>query len=100
MPALFVHRNPLFWEKPNEFYPEHFLPEKVKERDNLAYFPFSAGQHRCIGEHYAIMEIQIALIHLLKNFKVILQSQKEITPLMLITLKPKGPVLFYFQKRK
>jgi cytochrome P450 len=100
MPALFVHRNPLFWEKPNEFYPEHFLPEKVKERDNLAYFPFSAGQHRCIGEHYAIMEIQIALIHLLKNFKVILQSQKEITPLMLITLKPKEPVLFYFQKRK
>lgn len=99
MPALFVHRNPSFWEKPNEFYPEHFTPEKIKERDKLAYFPFSAGQHRCIGEHYAIIEIQIALIHLLRKFKISLQTQKEVTPLLLITLKPKEVIQFYFTKR-
>lgn len=99
MPALFVHRNPTFWEKPDAFYPEHFTPEKIKERDKLAYFPFSAGQHRCIGEHYAIIEIQIALIHLLKKFKISLQTQKEVTPLLLITLKPKEAIQFYFKKR-
>ncbi len=99
MPAIFVHRNPQFWEKPNEFYPEHFTLEKIKERDKLAYFPFSSGQHRCIGEHYAIMEIQIALIHLLKKYKITLQSQKEILPSLLITLKPKNPILFKLNKR-
>jgi cytochrome P450 len=99
MPALFVHRHPDFWEQPNAFYPEHFLPEQVKAREKLAYFPFSAGQHRCIGEHYAIMEIQLALIELLNNYTVKLASATAVDPLLLVTLKPQQPIRFQFHKR-
>ncbi len=100
MPAIFVHRNPEFWEKPNDFYPEHFLPEKVKARHKHAYFPFSAGQHLCIGEHYALMEIQLVLIHLLKKYKITLESDQPIEMQLLITLKPKDIVYAHFEKRK
>ena len=38
------HRNPKFWAKPNEFYPEHFLDENGKLRHNIeGYLPFSIG---------------------------------------------------------
>lgn len=44
-----VHRDPKHWEKPNEFYPEHFLPEAVAKRHPYSYMPFSAGPRSCIG---------------------------------------------------
>lgn len=92
IPVYAIHRHPDFWEKPNEFYPEHFLPEAVKQRDKFAYLPFSLGQHRCIGEYFALMEIQMVLMRFYKSFKVELTSDEpmEFTPL--VTLKPKRSI--------
>jgi cytochrome P450 len=42
-----MHRHPDRWEKPDQFYPEHFLPEAEKRRHNYAYIPF--GRRRCAG---------------------------------------------------
>jgi cytochrome P450 len=92
MPIYAIHRHPDFWEKPNEFYPEHFLLDAVKNRDKFAYMPFSLGQHRCIGEYFALMEIQMVLMRMYKNFQFELASNKpmEFTPL--VTLKPKQSI--------
>lgn len=39
------HRDPKYWEKPNEFYPEHFLNEQGEIRQNIeGFFPFSTGK--------------------------------------------------------
>ncbi|KAJ8931505.1 hypothetical protein NQ314_015578 [Rhamnusium bicolor] len=35
-----IHRDGKLWEKPNEFYPEHFLPEAVHKRHPYAFMPF------------------------------------------------------------
>lgn len=45
-----MQRDPEYWEKPNSFYPEHFLPEAEAKRPNYAYIPFSVGQRGCIGK--------------------------------------------------
>ncbi|KAF8371078.1 hypothetical protein PRIPAC_77507, partial [Pristionchus pacificus] len=37
-----MQRDPEHWERPDEFFPDHFLPEKVAARDPYAYVPFSA----------------------------------------------------------
>ncbi|KAL1132771.1 hypothetical protein AAG570_010723, partial [Ranatra chinensis] len=44
-----LHRDPKYWEHPDEFYPEHFLPENVASRPKYAYLPFSAGPRNCPG---------------------------------------------------
>jgi cytochrome P450 len=94
IPVLFLHRNPSYWEKPTEFYPEHFEEEAVKQRDKLAYIPFSAGQHRCIGEYFALVEVQMALIHLIKNYDFRITLPPKIELDLLITIKPKYPISF------
>ena len=39
-----VHRNPKYWARPYEFYPEHFLDEEGKLRQDVeGFFPFSTG---------------------------------------------------------
>jgi len=92
MPVYAIHRHSDFWEKPNEFYPKHFLPEAVKQRDKFAYMPFSLGQHRCIGEYFAIMEIQLVLMRIYKNFEIKLKAQEPMEFIPLVTLKPKHAI--------
>ena len=98
IPIVAIHRHPDFWEHPNEFYPEHFLPEKVKLRDKFAYMPFSLGQHRCIGEYFAIMEIQMVLMRLYKSYKIELFSKEPMEFIPLVTLKPKYEIQLNVKK--
>nr|Q27712.1 RecName: Full=Cytochrome P450 2L1; AltName: Full=CYPIIL1 [Panulirus argus]AAB03106.1 cytochrome P450 [Panulirus argus] len=62
------HRDPSYWEKPNEFYPEHFLDDQGKfvKREHLVNF--SVGRRVCVGESLARMELFVFLSAILQNF--------------------------------
>ncbi len=100
VPIYCVHRHPEFWERPLEFYPEHFLPEAIKARDKFAYMPFSLGQHRCIGEHFALIEIQMVLMRIYAAFYVKVQLDESAAFLPLVTLKPMNPISLQISPRK
>uniref|UniRef100_A0A336MNT5 CSON003582 protein n=1 Tax=Culicoides sonorensis TaxID=179676 RepID=A0A336MNT5_CULSO len=66
-----LHRNPDYWgEKCLEFYPEHFLPENIENRDFYTYLPFTAGSRNCIGTPYALTSIKVGLVHILSKFRL------------------------------
>ncbi|XP_066138543.1 cytochrome P450 4c3-like isoform X2 [Euwallacea fornicatus] len=65
-----VHRDPKHWEKPEEFYPEHFTQEAVAKRHPYAFLPFSNGPRRCIAQQYSYVNMKIVLANLLLNYEI------------------------------
>ena len=84
-----LHHNPKIWEDPETFNPDRFTPERVKARPKHHYQPFLSGPRMCIGNHFAMMEMQLILPMLLKNFDFELVKNQRIELEPLVTLRPK-----------
>ncbi|XP_063282431.1 cytochrome P450 2D15-like [Pelobates fuscus] len=56
------------WQKPYQFYPEHFLDENGKFVKQEAFMAFSAGRRVCLGESLARMELFLFFTSLMQQF--------------------------------
>ena len=87
-----THRHPRYWEKPEEFYPEHFLPGGVAARPRFAYFPFGGGPRQCIGNNFALMEAQLIIATVAQKYRLRLADGRKIEPEASVSLRPRGGV--------
>lgn len=56
------------WERPHQFYPEHFLDAEKNFVKRDAFIPFSAGRRVCLGEQLARMELFLFFTTLFQRF--------------------------------
>jgi cytochrome P450 len=89
-----LHRHPACWPNPERFEPERFTPEQTAARSRLAYLPFAAGPHQCIGNQFALVELHLAIAMFLQRFQVALQAAQDLQPEALLSLRPKGGRLY------
>lgn len=88
-----THRHPAFWKDPEKFDPFRFTPERSAARPALAYFPFGAGPRGCIGWHFAMVQIQLIVAMVARQFRLVARPGYEVGFLPLVTLRPRNPVL-------
>jgi cytochrome P450 len=89
VPIWYLHRSEKYWDEPLKFKPERFAPENKHNIDRYVYFPFGGGPRLCIGNNFAILEMQIILIHLYRNYKFRLKEGFRVEPEPMITLRPR-----------
>jgi cytochrome P450 len=86
-----THRHPGYWNDPERFDPERFTPEAEAGRPRYAWFPFGGGPRSCIGQHFSMLELVIALAVVLRAYE--LDAVDTEVPLTQgITLRAAGPV--------
>lgn len=87
-----THRLERYWPEPERFQPERFLPEASRARPRHAYLPFGAGPHTCIGQHFAVQELVLALATLAQRFRVRLHDLNPPPLDAESTLRPGAPL--------
>lgn len=94
-----VHRNPKYWKDPEKFDPERFSLENKKKHVPYSYIPFGGGPRLCIGNNFALMEMQFVLtmLHRRYQFELLPGHKIEINPL--ITLRPRYGIKARVKKR-
>jgi cytochrome P450 len=95
MPIFELHRNSKLWKNPDVFNPENFNTENVKNRNKFDYIPFGAGPRFCIGQQFALMEMQLVLASILKRFTFEADSTHQVQMFPLIVLKPKNGIKMF-----
>lgn len=95
-----THRHPDFWEQPEVFDPERFTPERMAARHRFAYLPFGGGPHLCIGQHFAMMEAQVALAMIAQRYRLSLVPGQRIEPQVVVTIRPRSGVKMTLRRRE
>ncbi|WP_420631450.1 cytochrome P450 [Candidatus Leptofilum sp.] len=94
-----TQRHPAFWEKPEQFYPDHFMPEAQKTRSRYAYFPFGGGARLCIGDQFAKVEIGLVSAAVLQKYRLQLLPNHPVVADPLVTIRPKHGLMMTLQRR-
>ncbi len=84
-----IHRHPDLWEEPTRFEPERFSAERKASRHDLAYIPFGAGQHKCIGNNLALMEGLLLLAMIAQRYKLDLVPARPVEREVAVTMRPR-----------
>lgn len=67
----FTHHMSEWWDEPRKFDPERFNEKRSEQkRHSFSYIPFGGGAHKCIGMHFAMMQIRCFLHQLLLRYEI------------------------------
>ena len=70
VPMLSNHRMADWWPDPDTFDPDRFSPERREDKvHKYAWSPFGGGAHKCIGMHFAGMQVKAVLHQILLRYR-------------------------------
>jgi cytochrome P450 len=93
-----THRHPGFWDNPEGFDPERFAPELAGRRHRMAFFPFSGGPRRCIGEGFAQLQLPLVVAMVSQRYRLSLLPARPAEVGVAVTLRPRVPMLMRVER--
>lgn len=83
-----VHHDASIWPNPEGFDPDRF---EVTPR-KMTWIPFGGGPRKCLGSHYALIELQVILTTLVRKVRLELEPGVVIAPEARLGLWPREPL--------
>ncbi|XP_026741447.1 cytochrome P450 6B5-like [Trichoplusia ni] len=89
IPLQALHNDPQYFEEPDVFRPERFLPDQLNKYNKFVYLPFGDGPRACIGARLGLMQSLAGLAAVLARCSVTPASATRRYPL----LDPKSSIV-------
>ncbi|XP_054157216.1 cytochrome P450 3A56-like [Oppia nitens] len=101
IPVYAIHRSERYHKNADRFTPERFLPENRKKLIPYSYLPFGTGPRNCIGMRFALMEIKLAIAHMVMRyrFKTCQQTERPIQYMNVTPLLTAKSITLSIEKR-
>ena len=94
-----LHRHPDFWQQPEVFDPQRFEKDAQRAQHSYAYIPFGGGPRVCLGNNFALMEAVFIIAMTTQRFRLQVNSDATIEPLISLTTRPKYGVPVTLHRR-
>ena len=94
-----VHRDPRYFERPEEFLPERWADGLAKRLPRCAYIPFSVGPRVCIGNTFALTELALLVPAIARKFQFRPAPGYRVHVNPSLTLRPRPGVKLVLKKR-
>jgi cytochrome P450 len=88
-----LHRHRLYWQEPNLFDPDRFLPEREGAIVQGSYIPFGIGPRICAGAAFATIEATLLIARLFRRYDWRLEAPERIRPAARLTTRPVEQVM-------
>ncbi|CAG2112108.1 unnamed protein product [Medioppia subpectinata] len=82
IPVFAMHQSGEFFDDPDKFNPDRFLPEYRHNIKPFTFMPFSAGARVCPGKAFVILEAKLALAHIVRRFRLGIPRQQTVPPVL------------------
>jgi len=94
-----IHRDPRFWDDPEEVNPDRWLGDKADRRPRFAYMPYSYGPRSCIAAALAQQQGVLILASLGQRYRFWCPQDTRLRLRPLFTLQVRGPVKMTLSRR-
>ncbi|XP_025114691.1 uncharacterized protein LOC112576449 [Pomacea canaliculata] len=71
VPIIQVLQDPEYFPEPDKFIPERFLTENKANINPISYLAFGFGPRLCIGRRLALLEVKMAMVHVLRKMQFV-----------------------------
>lgn len=79
-----LHLDPAAWHDPMRFDPDRFA--RPNDRHRFQYIPFLDGPKKCLGDHFAMMEMRLTIPTLLQRLRLEYRGDRPPRPVSGFTL--------------
>jgi cytochrome P450 len=100
MSQYVMHRDPRYFDRPEEFDPDRWSGGLPKRLPKYAYFPFGAGPRMCIGNTFAMLEAMLVVATVVPRFRFSLAPLPPVAPFPSVTLRPREGIHATIHERK
>lgn len=86
-----VMRSSAHFTNPDQFDPDRFTPGRAEDRSHrFAWLPFGGGAHKCIGIHFATIQVKGLMRAVLSKHRIVRTTTGPVEWKRLPTARPKG----------
>lgn len=87
-----THRDPVVYDRPEEFEPERWMNGGAAERPRFSYLPFGGGRRACVGQGFALLNAAMLGAVVVQRYRFDSDPNIKIKLEPTITLRPVGGI--------